>query len=345
MERSVTMTPTVTAVIATYNRPDTLAVALRSVQLQTRPVDEVIVVGDMCDDRTLRVVEEFSELSIRYVNLPVRCGEQAIPNAIGTILARSNHVAYLNHDDLWLPHHIETGLAALGSSRARWLLGASLFSYVGVDHDQGVRPVFSDVTVEDRKLSRAFGKTLAYLEPVSTWIVEREAVLKAGNWKPANDTRRTPVQSLGLRLWRTVGAPVTVAVYSAVKLLGGGGDSPRYHTASEVHEYLASLMTAHGGQWPDVITREEGARLARDSGITEDWPGLSPRQLRVLAASGHPFWAWIFRFTGADAVEFSLARAGADRGHHLTRLIVLRTGERTLTTLSVNDVLSALGDG
>ncbi len=341
----MTLPLTVTAVIATYNRPDTLAVALRSVHLQTRPVDEVIVVGDMCDDRTLRVVEEFNELSIRFVNLPVRCGEQAIPNAIGTILARSNHVAYLNHDDLWLPHHIETGLAALGSSRAKWFLGASLFSYVGVDHDQGVRPVFSDVTVAGRKLSRAFGKTLAYLEPVSTWIVEREAALKAGNWKPANATRRTPVQSLGLRLWRTVGAPVAGDGHSAVKLLGGGGDSPRYHTASGEHEYLASLMAAHGGLWPDWVILEEGARVARDASIAADWDELSVWQLRVLAASGHPLWAWVFRYTGADAVEFSLARAGADRGHHLTRLIVLRTGERTLTKLSVNDVLSALGEG
>ena len=340
----MTLPRTVAAVIATYNRPDTLAVALRSVQLQTRPVDEVIVVGDMCDDRTARVVDQFSELPIRFINLPVRCGEQAIPNAIGTIRARSKHVAYLNHDDVWLPHHIETGLASLGSPGTRWFLGASLFSYVGVPHDQGVRPVFSDVTVARRDLSRAFGKTLAYLEPVSSWIVEREAVLKAGNWRPANDTRRTPVQSLGLRLWRTVGSPVTVDEHSAVKLLGGDGDKPRYHTASGEHKYLGSLMATHGLHWAELITLEAGERFPRDASITQDWDELTPARLRALGASGQPFWAWIFRLTGYDAVEASLARAGADRGHHLARLIVLRTGERSLTTLSVNDVLKVLDD-
>lgn len=340
----MTIPLTVSAVIATYNRPDTLAVALRSVQLQTRPVDEVIVVGDMCDDRTAQVVTQFSELPIRFINLPVRCGEQAIPNAIGTIRARSSHVAYLNHDDAWLPHHIETGLTALGSSETRWFLGASLFSYVGVPHDQGVRPVFSDVTVARRDLSRSFGRTLAYLEPVSSWIVEREAVLKAGNWKPANDTRRTPVQSLGLRLWRTVGSPVTAHEHSAVKLLGGGGDKPRYHTASGEHHYLGSLMSARGRHWAELITLEAGERFPRDASISHDWDELTLRQRRGLGASGHPFWAWIFRVTGYDAVESSLARAGATRGHHLARLIMLRTGERSLTTLSVNDVMEALGD-
>ncbi len=66
-----------TIVTATYNRPASLRLAIRSALLQTLRDWRLIVIGDACDDRTAIVIEEFRDERITYINLPVRCGEQA----------------------------------------------------------------------------------------------------------------------------------------------------------------------------------------------------------------------------------------------------------------------------
>lgn len=86
----------VSVVIATYNRPDTLLVAITSALAQTHPVEEVIVVGDCCNETTADALAGLNDSRVKYINLPVRCGEQAIPNAIGVLWATSTWVAFLN---------------------------------------------------------------------------------------------------------------------------------------------------------------------------------------------------------------------------------------------------------
>ena len=67
---------TVSVVMATYNRPRALRLAVASVRAQTFTDWELIVVGDACTDETAEVVAGFGDARIRFVNLPVRCGEQ-----------------------------------------------------------------------------------------------------------------------------------------------------------------------------------------------------------------------------------------------------------------------------
>ena len=64
----MTGTP-VSVVIPTYNRAELLRAALDSVQAQTAPVAEVVVVDDGSTDPTAAVVAEFVDqgLPIRYL--------------------------------------------------------------------------------------------------------------------------------------------------------------------------------------------------------------------------------------------------------------------------------------
>lgn len=103
----ISPTPRVTVIIATYNKSSALRCAIESVLWQTFEDFEVWVVGDACTDDTEEVVATFSDPRVFWHNLPRNSGYQSAPNNEGLRRARGEYVAYLNHDDLWFPNHLE----------------------------------------------------------------------------------------------------------------------------------------------------------------------------------------------------------------------------------------------
>ena len=111
-------TPLVSVVIATYNWSSVLRHAIRSALWQTYPALDVIVVGDACTDDSEEVVRSFRDPRVRWDNLSDNGGNQAFPNNRGIELARGEYVAYLGHDDLWLPGHLVHLMATVERSGA-----------------------------------------------------------------------------------------------------------------------------------------------------------------------------------------------------------------------------------
>jgi glycosyltransferase involved in cell wall biosynthesis len=111
--------PRVTVIIATYNWSTVLPYAIGSVLAQTMGDFELIVVGDGCTDDSEQVVTAIKDSRLRWINLPANTGHQAGPNNRGMLEARGEFIAYLGHDDLWLPHHLQcTTDALIGSGAA-----------------------------------------------------------------------------------------------------------------------------------------------------------------------------------------------------------------------------------
>lgn len=105
-------TPRVTCIIATYNWSSVLPFSIASVLAQTWRDFELLVIGDGCTDDSETVVRSIGDPRVRWINLP-RAGHQFSPNNEGLRQARGRVIAYLGHDDLWLPHRLELGLAAI----------------------------------------------------------------------------------------------------------------------------------------------------------------------------------------------------------------------------------------
>jgi glycosyltransferase involved in cell wall biosynthesis len=105
--------PVVSVILPTYNWPSVLRHAIRSVLWQTFTEFELLVIGDGCTDDTAEVVAGFAEPRIHWDNLPANSGNQAAPNNRGLATARGEYVAYLHHDDLWLPGHLSALVKAL----------------------------------------------------------------------------------------------------------------------------------------------------------------------------------------------------------------------------------------
>jgi glycosyltransferase involved in cell wall biosynthesis len=107
------MDPSVTVIIATYNWSSVLPYSIGSALRQTFTDFELLVVGDGCTDDSEAVVGRISDPRVRWINLPTNTGHQSGPNNEGLRHARGQYIAYLGHDDLWLPHHLSCLVSAL----------------------------------------------------------------------------------------------------------------------------------------------------------------------------------------------------------------------------------------
>jgi glycosyltransferase involved in cell wall biosynthesis len=105
--------PRVTIIVPTYNWSAVLPFSIGSALEQSFADFELIVVGDGCSDDSAKVVAAIGDARIRWVNLPANSGHQSAPNNEGLRRARGELIAYLGHDDLWLPHHLACLVAAI----------------------------------------------------------------------------------------------------------------------------------------------------------------------------------------------------------------------------------------
>ncbi len=101
--------PNVSVIIPAYNAKGFIADAVRSALDQTYRDLEVIVVDDGSTDGTAAELAAFGD-RIRVLQQANR-GVAAARNA-GAAVARGAWIAFLDADDLWLPHKLERQLAA-----------------------------------------------------------------------------------------------------------------------------------------------------------------------------------------------------------------------------------------
>lgn len=103
------MTPLVSAVIPTRNRPESVCRAVESALAQTYTNLEVIVVIDGPDPKTVEALEALQDLRLRIVALAENVGGSEARN-IGVREAKGEWIAFLDDDDEWLPEKIEKQL-------------------------------------------------------------------------------------------------------------------------------------------------------------------------------------------------------------------------------------------
>jgi len=102
--------PLVSVIINALNGATALPVAIDSVLAQTLDDWELIVWDDCSTDNTPSIVARYADRRIRYIRAQVRVPlGQARQQAID--LARGEWIAFLDQDDVWLPHKLERQMA------------------------------------------------------------------------------------------------------------------------------------------------------------------------------------------------------------------------------------------
>lgn len=139
--------PAFSVVIATYNRDELIAPTLESVRRQTFTDFETLVVSDGEPSLALREIVSTYDERFRLLVLPQRSRSQAGPNNLGWGAARGKFVAYLGHDDVWRPNHLEQ-LAAVHDHHQNSHFAVSGCLYLGPTGTEGdftwVTGIFND---------------------------------------------------------------------------------------------------------------------------------------------------------------------------------------------------------
>jgi glycosyltransferase involved in cell wall biosynthesis len=190
--------PLVSVVIATYNASHLLRYAIASVLLSDFRDFEIIVVGDHCTDDTESVVASFADARIRFVNLERNSGQQATPNNVGVAMARGEYLCFLNHDDMYLPHHLSSNLAMIRGTGADIVCSA----YPAIIPDQGSRTQGGAISAMGLGFEASGSYSPDTFHVASSWFLRRDAALRVGPWKHENQVWVTPSQDWLFRAWR-----------------------------------------------------------------------------------------------------------------------------------------------
>jgi len=161
-------TPFFSVVIPVYNRAAELRLAIESVRAQSFQDFEIIVVDDGSRDNPQEVIESFRDPRLHFIRQPNRGGGAARNRGIDE--TRGRFVAFLDSDDVFLPHHLASMHTLLKDTQ-----NIAGYARVWVDRGQGpafLKPPRAIRPAEDMAMyllcDRGFTQT-------STLVVPREA--------------------------------------------------------------------------------------------------------------------------------------------------------------------------
>jgi GT2 family glycosyltransferase len=183
--------PAASIVIATFNRPQVLDYAIRSVLQSTFDDWELIVVGDGCTDGTEALVRSFGDPRISWHNLPENSGNQAAPNNAGAVRARGRYLFFLNHDDMWFADHLGGSIDFLERTGADVAFSpVALLDSSG--RDSGPPDPQADTIVLDGVAPGGYDPRVFVI--ASSWAIRRSAYDRVGPWHSPETTRLSPSQ-------------------------------------------------------------------------------------------------------------------------------------------------------
>lgn len=252
--------PVVTVIIPTYNWATVLPFSIGSVLAQTYADFELLVIGDGCTDESEAVVASFRDRRVRWINLPTNTGRQVGPNNEGLRQARGRFIAYLGHDDLWLPRHLERLVGALERSGSKLAVGQCLM-----------------VNAAGRKVTPMPGWVYdsdCWLPPTSV-VHTCDAACEVGGWRlPEPGTTRDPETDLWARITAQFGPPVSLDELTCIKF--PAAHRPQVYEQRPCHEQQEWLRIIRETNDPESHIR----RLAElpvesndtDQAIVASWP-------------------------------------------------------------------------
>jgi len=171
--------PTVTVLMPTYNRPETLREAVRSVVEQSFGDWELLVINDGGAE-VGPIVRSFGDRRIVYVSRPANRGKAACLNA-GLARARGRYIAYLDDDDRWYPNHLATLCAALREHPEAQAVYSDLYEVLCLKGPGGRRHPLQKRIQVCRDYNRMFMFHFNHVFHVSL-MHERDLALRAGGY-------------------------------------------------------------------------------------------------------------------------------------------------------------------
>ena len=99
------MDNTISVIIPTFNRQNTILRAVSSALQQTYPITEILICDDGSDDNSREIISALNNPKVKWLDCG-KNGRPSIPRNKGIEAAKGEWIAFLDSDDEWLPNKI-----------------------------------------------------------------------------------------------------------------------------------------------------------------------------------------------------------------------------------------------
>jgi glycosyltransferase involved in cell wall biosynthesis len=174
----------ISVVVPAYNGGRFIGRAIESVQTQTLPISEIIVVDDGSSDGTYEIAKNLGVQVIRQAHRGVSAARNT-----GICAARNEWIAFIDQDDLWEPEKIQSQWAAIELHPDIGLVSCSLRWF----EDEGIRDQSFAVLIDPPSAEEACDGRVAYWDQLkielplsrivdypSNVLIRRDLLLRAG---------------------------------------------------------------------------------------------------------------------------------------------------------------------
>lgn len=99
----------VSIIVPCYNAENTIAQTIESVLRQTYLKWEMIIIDDCSTDSSAFIIKGYEKKDSRIIYLRTNSpsGSPSLPRNVGIEAAKGRYIAFLDSDDMWLPHKLE----------------------------------------------------------------------------------------------------------------------------------------------------------------------------------------------------------------------------------------------
>ena len=295
--------PRVSVITATYNRCEVLRYAVESVRAQTFTDWEHIVIGDACSDGTDDLIRSYADRRPLFVNRPRNFGEQSRPNNDGLALAKGELIAFLNHDDLWFPDHLERLIQEMEATKAD-IVYAPLVAIDDVGEPQ------CGFTNGEMRYDPS------HYIPASLWLVKREVCDELEGWRQARELHTSnPSQDFLVRAWRHGKKIVCAPTVTAILL--PSGMRPNTYRDRDATQHSALFAAMRLPTFRDkLVTRMALAQARHIAAIEQELEGVRATRRKAVDR--------LLVAAKLDPVAVRNRIGGKEKGHWIKQMRMFR---------------------
>lgn len=174
--------PKISIITPTLNRAYILWRAILSVQNQTFPFFEMIIIDDGSTDDTEKLMAQFSDPRLNYIKLEKNQGKSHARN-LGLKKAKGEFVAYLDSDNAWYPDYLELMVKALEKDENKVLAFCKKnYRLTLIEEDGKEQRLRDEFTKGDSyfDLKRLWHRRI--MIDTNTLVHKRQEILDLGGW-------------------------------------------------------------------------------------------------------------------------------------------------------------------
>jgi len=179
----------VSVIIPTYNAEKFISETIASVMTQTYPDWEIIAVDDGSIDRTPEILRKYAEKFPQKIRVIVQKNSGvSVARNTGIAASKGEYLAFLDHDDLWLPEKLERQVDLLDANKELGLVYSDSYIIDEKGELKGtfIHSIMSKNIIRCEKFRGNIFNELFCVDfiPLLTVVVRKEVLKRVGNFDP-----------------------------------------------------------------------------------------------------------------------------------------------------------------